>query len=209
MVGYWLGRRAEGTAPRMCERHMKVITILDQQEDQRLKAEELARAANEVATREAQAAMPDAQTRARLADLEARKANIVTGVQAPTPPTIVQPSQVSQVGLAAAIIQMPPVVPPPATGPVQPAAMFALGPGPLTNENQVTAPPPPPVAVQLPIDNSVIKTGLEPAPTPQTNPHPPGPQEGAALIDAPCLFCQVMVKRGEVHNCPQAKGRGN
>lgn len=87
---------------------------------------------------------------------------------------------------------------------------FVLGPGPLANSNTLAEPSPPPGPA--PLVQPSIQTGLmvnQPT-QPLMNPNlPQAPVEGAALIDAPCLFCKVMVKTGEVHNCPLAAARGN
>jgi len=86
---------------------------------------------------------------------------------------------------------------------------FVLGPGPLANANHLVEQPPAPAPAQPP-----ILTGLtvQPPVTPQGPMMPLNSQhvpQAAALIDAPCLFCKVMVMTGEVHNCPQSGARGN
>lgn len=124
----------------------------------------------------------DTQFQQRLAEVNARKEQLIA---------------------AGAISPQP--APPPQ---VQPPSPFVLGPGPLQNTNTLSAPTGEPVQ---PLTQSAISTGLIPqAPQQTLNPNlPQAPIEGAALIDAPCLFCKVMVMTGEVHNCPMAAGRGN
>jgi len=189
VVGYWLASRraANNIVARICERHMAVVVILDQQEEKRMAAE--AAIANQITQ--------DPHYQAQVANLQERQTSIVN---APRPPA----NPVNQPGLAAALLAMPPVSvesgPPP----------FSMGPGPLTNENSnVSVPPPGPVEVPLRVDNS-IRTGLE-TPTPQSLVPltPNGPQEAKALIDAPCLFCKVMVKAGEIHSCPLAGAKSS
>lgn len=97
------------------------------------------------------------------------------------------------------------VAPRPVEPPAGPPVPFMLGPGPLNNGNLPTAQPELPQAVGLAQPYAVTV----PQPTAEVvkNPNlPQAPVQGAALIDAPCLFCKVMVKTGEVHNCPKAGG---
>jgi len=98
------------------------------------------------------------------------------------------------------VIASTPAAPPPAP--------FKLGPGPLNNGNATAEQPPLPVPLDM---TQLYQAGQLPGqqvvqPTlPLKNPNlPQAPVQGAALIDAPCLFCKVMVRVGEVHNCPQA-----
>jgi hypothetical protein len=93
--------------------------------------------------------------------------------------------------------------------PAAKASPFVLGPGPLVNPNHLVEQPVAPAPAQPP-----ILTGLtvQPAVAPQGPMMPLDSQhvpQAAALIDAPCLFCKVMVMTGEVHNCPQSGARGN
>lgn len=86
---------------------------------------------------------------------------------------------------------------------------FVLGPGPLANANHLVEQP-----VASTIAQPPILTGLtvQPQVTPEGPLMPLGSQhvpQAPALIDAPCLFCKVMVMTGEVHNCPQSGARGN
>lgn len=106
-------------------------------------------------------------------------------------------------------------LPKPVTNPltVPPEQPFVLGPGPLHNGNTPTSAPPLPVPFNpaQPYINTtsepVVVQVPQPVAEPIKNPGlPQAPIQGAALIDAPCLFCKVMVKTGEVHNCPQAAG---
>lgn len=172
VVGYWVATRqaANGVVVRLCERHMSVVNALDAQEE-RQKAVEAAKPVNHTL---------DPHFQQRLAEVNARKEQLIATVNAPQPAP--QP---------------------------QASTPFVLGPGPLGNPNTLNQPSAPPVQ---PLTQPSISTGLIPqAPTQQTlNPNlPQAPIEGAALIDAPCLFCKVMVMTGEVHNCPMAAARGN
>lgn len=174
VVGYWVATRQanNGVVVRLCERHMSVVNALDAQEEVRKVAE---------------AAKPVDHTlnphfQQRLAEVNARKEQLIAAAAAPQP--------------------APPA--PPAATP------FVLGPGPLPSTNQLVAQPAP--VVQQPLTQSAISTGLIPPPQaqPVMNPGlPQAPVENAALIDAPCLFCKTMVLTGEVHNCPMAAARGN
>jgi hypothetical protein len=117
----------------------------------------------------------DPHFQARLAEVNQRKEQLIASA-APKP-----------------IVAAPPPSPVP----------FALGPGPLNNGNLPTTQPELPQAVGL----AQAYTVTVPQPTAEVvkNPNlPQAPVQGAALIDAPCLFCKVMIKTGEVHNCPQA-----
>jgi hypothetical protein len=203
VVGYWVAtRKTDGLVVRMCERHMAVVTALDGQEEARKAREEAAKAQS------SQSQLPP-QFQESLAGFQQRKEQLIANMQSGAAPEPPKPSQ------------EPP---------------FVLGPGPLNNGNVVTAPPPMPVPLPAPLPMPTTQpvlltgqpmpmalpvpltgqpfintTGQTVQPTePLKNPDlPQAHVQGAALIDAPCLFCKVMVKTGEVHNCPQAMGRGN
>lgn len=149
IVGYWLASRQEGVA-RLCERHMNVVGILDQQEESRNEAEKVAQA--------------------QVAERQQGNPNVIQVI--------------------AATIQ--PVAQPVAPNPQG----FQLGPGPLTNENYVTQPPPLPIAA----DPSAIYRA------------PPGTMEGAleaakmppvqgAKVEYQCPLCGKEVATGDVHAC--------
>jgi hypothetical protein len=215
VVGYWMATRLPpGIVPRLCERHMHVVGMLDQQEERRAATE---------AKRLEQTAL-SAHYQGQVSDLQQRQALIAGTMPAAVPvqnippqngaPPLTQQVQGPVFPVSALVPpQLPPVVQPPVhIAEVLPRVSlpeaFALGPGPLTNGNVVTAAPPLPV----PEDPAAAYTGVLPSAAPQVRPTLPlgasAPiQEGAALIDAPCLFCKVMVHAGEVHICPLASGK--
>ena len=95
---------------------------------------------------------------------------------------------------------------------------FALGPGPLTNENTVTAQPPLPVAVDpaAPYRSQAVTGIVPPLPSivevTEITQAKPGTIEGAleaakmppepgAIVSYPCPSCGVEVKTGDVHAC--------
>jgi hypothetical protein len=93
-----------------------------------------------------------------------------------------------------------------------PPVPFALGPGPLASPNTLIEQP---IAPVQPPPQSSISTGLT-VPQQHGSSGPTLPMgspanivQAAALIDAPCLFCKVMVMTGEVHNCPLSGAKGN
>jgi hypothetical protein len=186
VIGYWVATRQAGdTVVRLCERHMSVVNLLDTQEEARKATE----AAREEAVKKAEAQQllghsHDPHFQQRLAEVQRRKEELIASAPPPVP---AQPLPSYQ-------------------GP------FVLGPGPLGNPNtliqeQLAQPPQPTIQTGLtvpPMPNPGQPTG------PLANPNlPQAPVQGAALIDAPCLFCKTMVMTGEVHNCPQAGARGN
>ena len=152
VVGYWLASRQEGVA-RLCERHMNIVGILDQQEELRSETEKAAQA--QLAERQLQASP-----------------NVIQVIAANMQP-IVQP-----------------------TVPSNPQG-FQLGPGPLTNENYVTPPPPLPVCVPDPsavyrAPPGTVEGALEAAKMPDT----PG-----AKVEYQCPLCGKEVATGDVHAC--------
>ncbi len=182
VIGYWVAtRQASDTVVRLCERHMSVVTILDSQEEVRRVTEEQRQ--EKQRRLEAQRLIEhaqDQQLQERLADVHKRKEELIASA--------------------------PPVLPAQPLPTYQ--GSFTLGPGPLGNANTLIAEQ---LAQPLP---TTIQTGLTVPPLqvigpvgPVANPNlPQAPVQGAALIDAPCLFCKVMVMTGEVHNCPMAAG---
>lgn len=183
VIGYWVAtRQPSDIAVRLCERHMSVVTILDTQEEGRKKVEALQQETQQRV--EAQRVIEhtqDQHLQQRLAEVHQRKEQLIASA--------------------------PPIVPTQALPTYQ--GGFTLGPGPLGNANTL-------IQEQLaqPVPTT-IQTGLTVPPLPVpgqptgpiANPNlPQAPVQGAALIDAPCLFCKKMVMTGEVHNCPLAAG---
>ena len=165
IVGYWTASRHEGV-PRICERHMAILEMLDTQEARRALAEQ-------------QVAQP--------------------------------PQQV--------IVVAPPIAQPPP--PVTVSQGFKLGPGPLTNENYITQPPPLPVEADPSLPYRTAGVMLEPTalstPVPEVIMPPqgsakPGTMEGAleaarmppvegGKVTYPCPSCGAEVTTGDVHAC--------
>jgi len=183
VIGYWVATRQAGdVVVRLCERHMSVVTILDSQEETRKKVEaqreEMAKAAE---VQRLTVHVQDSQLQQRLADVHRRKEELIASA--------------------------PPVVPAQALPTYQGA--FTLGPGPLGNANTLIAEQlaqPQPTTIQTGLTVPPLQVPGQPT-GPIANPNlPQAPVQGAALIDAPCLFCKVMVMTGEVHNCPMAAG---
>lgn len=183
VIGYWVATRktTEGVVVRLCERHMSVVNTLDTQEEARKVAEvQQAEAIKRAETVELLSHTQDPHLQQRLAEVNQRREMLIASAPPPQP--------TSQL-------------------PSPSAVQFSLGSQPLGAPQLVIAPPVTPT----------IETGLVVPPqanqgpqAPLANPNlPQAPVQGAALIDAPCLFCKVMVKTGEVHNCPMAGARGN
>ena len=186
IIGYWMSSRCE-TVPRVCERHMSILTLLDQQEGQRIEVERLAR--------EEQERME--QFRLQTDQFQQRKRIITTAMQ---PKEIIAP-----------------VIPPslPVQEPPKPPAEFVLGPGPLTNENTATPPPPLPVVEDPAAPYRGQPGGVESAIAalaPPMTSAKPGTVEGAleaakmppvqgAIVTHSCVFCGKEMKTGEVHAC--------
>jgi hypothetical protein len=183
VIGYWVATRQAGdTVVRLCERHMSVVTILDSQEETRKKLEAQRQESQQrLDTQRAVESIASQDLQQRLAEVHQRKEQLIASA--------------------------PPVVP---TAPLPTyQGGFTLGPGPLGNANTL-------IQEQLaqPVPTT-IQTGLTVPPLPLpgqpvgplANPNlPQAPVQGAALIDAPCLFCKTMVMTGEVHSCPMAAG---
>lgn len=171
LVGYWIASRAE-SVPRICEYHMNILGMLDRQEERRIEVEKIAQ--EEAKQREANLS--------QTFHLHQRQQTILRAARAEISPEIV-PSFVPQA-----------LIPMPAQQPI--SEDFKLGPGPLVNENIVTAPPPMPVEVN-PAQPYLAKPGtmeaaLEMAKLP--------PVEGAKVTH-PCPSCGVAITTGDVHAC--------
>lgn len=182
IVGFWLSSRAT-SAPRICEGHLAVLNMLDQQEEHRIAAENQQRINAEQAAMAVQ--LPPA-VQSQVNQLQQRQQAVLAGgppiVQPPPPPTPIQAivPNLNEVAPAAPVAQAP----------------FKLGPGPLTNENTNTAPPPLP---------------MTPDPT-QPYHATPGTIEGAleaarmpavegAKVTYPCPSCGQEISTGDVHAC--------
>ena len=182
VIGYWTATRmTDGTVVRLCERHMSVVTTLDEQEEARNVAE--AQRAEAVKRAQAQTVVAhtqDPHLQQRLAEVNQRREMLVASAP-PVQPTAPLPSPS--------------------------AVQFSLGSQPLgAPEMVIPAPVTPTIATGL-IVPPQMNQGQQPV---IGNPNlPQAPVQGAALIDAPCLFCKEMVLTGEVHNCPQAGAKGN
>lgn len=208
VVGYWLRRSLESTVPRICEKHMAILSLLDQQEEARIAAEqqalvqqqqqktavnvaEVQRIARVLAPNPATAQMQSPQQQQQIADLQAHQRQLIDNLPQPPP---------------------------------QPA--FALGPGPLLNENAITGAPPLPVQENLVapyqqtapqqqalLDDIIAKNAANvPNAVPTVDAAVPGtmagaleaarmaPQEGQK-VTIPCVLCGKPVTTGEVHAC--------
>jgi len=116
IVGYWVARHVT-TVPRICERHMHILQVIDRQEERRIEIEK-------VAQEEAKRLEAYHQ---QTAHLHERQQSIFQTVKEEIIPSFV-----------------PSVTP--ITIPVPQATKeFQLGPGPLANENIITNQPPLPV----------------------------------------------------------------
>jgi hypothetical protein len=229
VIGFWLHRNLENTVPRVCEKHMAIISLLDQQEEARIAAEQTAALAASQ-----QKPVVNASEVVRMAR-----------VLAPNPATVqmqhssgqtLQQQQIAD--LQAHQRQLIADLPQP---PLQPA--FSLGPGPLTNENSTPVQAPtslepnlvapytgvvPPNAAptgsgQALLDELVQKNAANPVKPQVTEQNAnweqvitptakPGTPEGAleaarmapapgAKVTAPCPLCGIPVVTGEVHIC--------
>jgi len=120
IVGYWVASRTT-TVPRICERHMHILQVIDRQEERRIEMEK-------VAQEEAKRLEAYHQ---QTAHLHERQQSIFQTVKEEIIPSFV-----------------PSVTP--ITIPVPQATKeFQLGPGPLANENIITNQPPLPVQTNL------------------------------------------------------------
>ena len=120
IVGYWVASRTT-TVPRICERHMHILQVIDRQEERRIEIEK-------VAQEESKRLKAYHQ---QTAHLHERQQSIFQTVKEEIIPSFV-----------------PSVTP--ITIPVPQATKeFQLGPGPLANENIITNQPPLPVQTNL------------------------------------------------------------
>lgn len=180
VVGYWIASRAE-TVVRLCERHMYVLEMLDRQDNQRIENEK----AIQIAAQRSAVQLENftSQTSA----LQQRRQLVLDAVKVVEQPSLVVPM---------------PVVPIISHVPTQNSGAipqdFKLGPGPLANENIVTAPPPLPIeADPAQVYRSVAKPGTPEAALEMAKLIP---IEGAKVTH-PCPSCGVAITTGEVHAC--------
>lgn len=210
VVGYWLHRSLENSVPRMCEKHMAILSLLDQQEEARIAAEQ---AAAEAAT----------QQRTVINQAEVVR---IAQVLAPNPATAHMQNTQQQQQIDALQAHQRELIEGLPKPPMQPP--FTLGPGPLQNENSTSPQPPLPLETNL----AAPYTGVVPPNAPPTavaqqgnqklldelvarnaaNPVKPGTPEGAleaarmtpvegAKVTVPCGLCGKPVTTGEVHAC--------
>lgn len=190
IVGYWITSR-QNTVPRICQRHMNILVGLDDQEDQRIERERVAQeAAREAAQKAVERASELPECYQQQVTEFQRRRKLVGDAMVVQPP----PMRVNE-----PIIPFePPVAPTPA--PVAINGDFALGPGPLTNENTITPHP-----------------GLMVTETPQQPLHAqPGTIEGAleaarmppttgGKVAYTCHLCGKEAITGDVHACEVAE----
>jgi len=210
IVGYWIATRQRSVA-RICEKHMNILTLLDQQDERRIEGE---RAAEEAALKAAEPKLPE-HLQLQVTQLEERKQAVVTSVNT-------APHQGTPQPITVPVVTLDVPVPLPAPVPVATGG-FQLGPGPLTNENVITAPPPLPVPVDTVAPYRAQINGIAPPPTstPVTTEPPKetkakkakvGTREGAleaalepptegAKVTYPCPSCGKEVTTGDVHAC--------
>lgn len=209
IVGYWLASRAK-SVPRVCEQHMSILTLLDQQEERRIEAE------REIEEAERKAAKPHLPEHLQLQvdQLQERKQAIATEVVSQLQPL---PQILDAVVPSFVVKPQPPVISHPSrtsnnTEPGRletPEEVFQLGPGPLTNENVITPHPPLPVEADpsAPYRNQI--NAIKPPPKAKAK---PGTMEGAleaakappvegAKVVHPCPLCGKEVATGDVHAC--------
>jgi len=225
VVGYWVATRQvkPDTVPRLCERHVTVVQMLDGQEERRATAEQARMQATQP---------PTPYYNQQVQELQQRQALIAGGLpaahippsaipaapQAPVlaPQAMGAPFPLTPPNMAMAVQGIVPPTEPPNILRVGNEAHAGFNPQqPLVNGNTVTAQPALPMEANpaapymkpvITVDGISTTGGVGAPPGQPTAPLGAAKQvqEGAALIDAPCLFCKVMVHAGEVHNCPQA-----
>lgn len=208
VVGYWLRRSLGDTVPRICEKHMAILGLLDQQEEQRVLAQQAAVAAA-------------AQQKPVVNQNEVQR---IAQVLAPNPATAHMQSQQQQQQIADIQAHQRQLIDSLPQPPPQPA--FSLGPGPLTNENSITAQPPLPAAPnpvepylqhspqnqQALLEDIVTRNAGPPSALPTTDAAIPGTMAGALeaarmtpepgqKVTHPCALCGKPVTTGEVHAC--------
>lgn len=179
VIGYWAASRRDTTVVAgLCERHMAVVNTLDAQEETR-KATEAHRE-----TRRAEAVKAQQASHTQNPFFQQRLAEV---------------SQQREMLVAT----LPPQQP--VSAMASPTSVpLTIGPGALgTRDNPLQQPIQPTIETgfMVPQVQGITAPIMEPNMT-QVSTH------AAALIDAPCLFCKVMVLKGEVHACPQARGSG-
>ncbi|VVB55260.1 Uncharacterised protein [uncultured archaeon] len=185
IVGYWVARRAT-SAPRICEGHMAVLAMLDRQEEGRIAGEERRRRQAEEAAQAILANQPPVEVQSQINQLQERQQVVLHGPPVPPPQPTMQP------------IATPPMIIPEPVAPPVPAPQFKLGPGPLTNENTITAHPP------LPVPENPV--------APYTGIAAPGTVAGAleaatmpavdgGKVTFPCPTCGEHISTGDVHSC--------
>ncbi len=179
VIGYWIAsRRDTSVVAGLCERHMVVVNTLDAQDE----------------------AQKTHETHQEVRRAEAVKLQQASHLQNPFFQQRLAEVNQQREMLVATLVPVQPVnaMPSPTSVPM------TIGPGALGTQNNPLAQP-----VQ-----SSIQTGFTVPQVQGLVPHIVEPNSSmasshaAALIDAPCLFCKVMVLKGEVHACPQARGSG-
>ena len=206
IVGYWIASRST-TVPRICEKHMNILTLLDQQDERRIEVERITR---EAAIKAAEPKLPE-HLQLQVDQLQERKESIIADVSNHLAQQVAQPH------LSAPVVSFPQPLPIPPSTPVA-SGGFQLGPGPLTNENVITAPPPLPVYTDPAAPYRAQIDAIEPPnielPT-VTGKAKPGTREGAleaalepptegAKVTYPCPSCGKEVTTGDVHACNAA-----
>jgi len=169
IVGYWITSR-QTTVPRICERHMSILARLDLQENQRAEAERVTR----------ETAKLSEPYQRQIADFQRRRELVYVAPQQPQ-----QDEPIVSFGMPAPTMPVP----------IATDGQFKLGPGPLTNENNITphpglipAAPPQPLHAQP----GTIEGALEAARMP--------PIEGGKVMYK-CQLCGEEVITGDVHAC--------
>lgn len=187
IVGYWVASRTT-TVPRICERHMHILQVIDRQEERRIEIEKVAQEESKRLEAYHQ----------QTAHLHERQQSIFQTVKEEIIPSFV-----------------PSVTP--ITIPVPQATKeFQLGPGPLANENIITNQPPLPVQTNLaePYGSSTPSTGISQGHIPQSHrtKAKAGTMEAAlevatmpategGKVSYPCPSCGKEVVTGDVHAC--------
>lgn len=201
IVGYWMAIRNLVKGGEICDRHLRSIHVLDENERQRAEQEivrqhELNEEIRHLRSRQALVAQATAPVPPPLPPVYTP-----VGINPDGDPHIVEPQSLP----AAIHFQQAPEPPPPPppqppvyTVSVNPDGVpFAIGPGPLPNGIDNTPQPALPVMSDM---AAPYRTGSAVVGPVTTTPSDP------ALINAPCLFCGVDVKAGEIHNCSKAAG---
>jgi hypothetical protein len=159
---------------------MNILEMLDRQEERRIEIEKIAQ--EEAKRREA--------SLSQTLHLHKRQQTILQAARAERNPEIA-PSFVPQTLIAPPVQQ--------STEPVD----FRLGPGPLVNENIVTAPPPLPVEFNpaQPYQDAILPEGIKPGTMEAALEIAKlAPVEGSKVTH-PCPSCGVAITTGDVHAC--------